>query len=146
VAGATAFDVVVQRMAPPGVACVVASVEDPLFGPVVSFGLGGVIRELFDDQVHRAAPLTDVDAADLVRTVRAAPLLLGHRGADPVDVRALEDLLLRVSTLAEALPELAALELHPVLAAPGGATVLGARARSSPALVRVDRGPRAMSG
>ena len=139
-------DIVVQRMAPPGVPCVVGSVEDPLFGPVVSFGLGGVISELFDDQAHRGAPLTDVDAADLVRTVRAAPLLLGHRGAAPVDLAALEDLLMRVSTLAEALPEIAALELQPVLAAPSGVTVLAATARLAPPMIRVDRGPRALSG
>jgi acyl-CoA synthetase (NDP forming) len=133
-------------MVPPGVACVAGSTEDPLFGPVVWFGVGGVASELFDDTAYRAAPLTDVDAAEMVRTVRAAPLLLGHRGSAPVDLAALEDLLLRVSTLADALPEVAELELQPVLAAAAGRTVLVASARLSPPLVRVDRGPRALSG
>ena len=139
-------DLVVQRMVPPGVACVAGSTEDPLFGPVVWFGVGGVASELFDDTAYRAAPLTDVDAAEMVRTVRAAPLLLGHRGSAPVDLAALEDLLVRVSTLADALPEVAELELQPVLAAAAGRTVLVASARLSPPLVRVDRGPRALSG
>jgi acyl-CoA synthetase (NDP forming) len=139
-------DLVVQRMVPPGVACVAGSTEDPLFGPVVWFGVGGVASELFDDTAYRAAPLTDVDAAEMVRTVRAAPLLLGHRGSAPVDLAALEDLLLRVSTLTDALPEVAELELQPVLAAAAGRTVLAASARLSPPLVRVDRGPRALSG
>jgi hypothetical protein len=76
-------DLVVQRMAPPGVACVVRAVEDPLLGPVVSFGLGGDATDLLGDIAHRIPPLTDLDLADLVRSVRAAPRLFGHRGAQP---------------------------------------------------------------
>src|SRR6185295_5596474 len=87
---------VVQRMAPTGVACVLRSVEDPLFGPVVSFGLGGVATELLDDWSHGIPPLTDTDLRELVRAVRAAPLLFGHRGSDPVDTDRLEDLISRV--------------------------------------------------
>src|SRR5205085_1894151 len=79
-------ELVVQAMAPPGVAVVVGSVEDPAFGPVVSFGLGGVATQLLGDRAWRAVPLTDRDAEHLVREPRAAPLLFGHRGADPVDV------------------------------------------------------------
>ncbi|MGZ4597759.1 MAG: bifunctional acetate--CoA ligase family protein/GNAT family N-acetyltransferase, partial [Actinomycetes bacterium] len=83
---------VVQRMAATGVACVVSSVEDPLFGPVVSFGLGGVATELLDDRSYGIPPLTDRDLRQLVRSVRAAPLLFGHRGSEPVDVAAVEEL------------------------------------------------------
>ena len=77
------------------------TVEDPLFGPVVSFGLGGDASDLLGDVAHRIPPLTDVDVADLVRSVRAAPKLFGHRGARPVDVAALEDVIARVSCLAD---------------------------------------------
>lgn len=120
---------VVQRMAPPGVACVIRSVEDPLFGPVVSFGLAGDASELLGDVAHRIPPLTDVDIADLVRSVRAAPKLFGHHGAAPVDVAALEDLLGRVACLADELPEVAELELNPVVVAGQGLAVLHAEIR-----------------
>jgi acyl-CoA synthetase (NDP forming) len=125
----TGDNAVVQRMAPPGVACVVRTVEDPLFGPVVSFGLGGDASELLGDVAHRIPPLTDVDIADLVRSVRAAPKLFGHRGAAPVDVPALEDLLGRVSSLADELPEVASLELNPVVVSGSGLAVLWAQVR-----------------
>jgi acyl-CoA synthetase (NDP forming)/RimJ/RimL family protein N-acetyltransferase len=103
--------------------------EDPSFGAIVSFGLADVAAELLDDRGYRLAPLTDVEAAELVRAVRTAPLLLGHQGARPVDTGALEDLLLRASRLADDLPEVARLDLNPVLAGPDGAVVHGARLR-----------------
>src|SRR5439155_938591 len=81
------------------------AVEDPLFGAVVSVGVGGIATELLGDRAYRAVPLTDVDAAEMVRSLRAAALLLGWRGADAVDVAALEDLLLRVSVLLDELAE-----------------------------------------
>jgi acyl-CoA synthetase (NDP forming)/GNAT superfamily N-acetyltransferase len=137
---------VVQRMAPPGVACVVRSSEDPLFGPVVSFGLGGDATELLGDVAHRIPPLTDVDVADLVRSVRAAPKLFGHHGAAPVDVPALEDLLARVSCLADELPEVAELELNPVVVSVGGLAVLGARIRVTPRVGRADSARRELPG
>ncbi|HSR25771.1 MAG TPA: acetate--CoA ligase family protein, partial [Candidatus Eisenbacteria bacterium] len=135
---------VVQRMAPTGVAAVVGSVEDPLFGPVVSFGLGGVATELLGDRTYRIPPLTDVDVRDLVRSVRAAPLLFGHRGAERVDVAALEDLLSRVAHLADDLSEVAELELNPVLVSPSGVSVLAASGRLAQSTARTDRGPRAL--
>jgi len=128
------------------VACVITTVEDPLFGPVVSFGLGGVATDLLGDRAYRIPPLTDVDVRELVRSVRAAPLLFGHRGAKPTDVAALEDLLARVAQLADDLPELAELVLDPVLAAPDGVEVLGATARLAHPDVRADRGPRTLPG
>jgi len=137
---------VVQRMAPPGVACVVGSTEDPLFGPVVSFGLAGVVPELLGDRGYRIPPLTDVDAHDLVRAPGAAPILDGVGGTPPVDQAALELLLLRIGLLADEVSELAELRLEPVVVSPGGLAVLGARAVLRRAQVRVDTGVRRLGG
>ncbi|MDP9824539.1 acyl-CoA synthetase (NDP forming)/RimJ/RimL family protein N-acetyltransferase [Kineosporia succinea] len=122
-------ELVVQTMAEPGVACVLRTVEDPLFGPVVSFGLGGDAIGLLGDVAHRIPPLTDVDISDLVRSVRAAPKLFGHNGAAPVDVPALEDLIGRLACLADELPEISRLELNPVVVAEHGLAVLDAEIR-----------------
>lgn len=112
-----------------GVPARIVAMEDPSFGAVVSFGLADETAALLDDRAYRLAPLTDVEAAELVRAIRTAPLLLGHRGAEPVDVPALEDLLLRVARLGDDLPEVARLELNPIAAAPGGAAVHGVSLR-----------------
>lgn len=138
-------DLVVQKMCPQGVAAVVRSVEDPLFGPVISFGLAGDASDLLGDVSHRIPPLTDLDVADLVRAVRAAPKLFGHRGARPVDVEALEDVVCRVSCLADDRPELAELELNPVVAGESGACVLGATIRLAPPPGRTDTGRRELT-
>jgi acyl-CoA synthetase (NDP forming)/GNAT superfamily N-acetyltransferase len=118
-----------QGESPAGITVRISTAEDPSFGAVVSFGLAGVTAELLDDRAYRLAPLTDVEAAELVRAVRTSPLLMGHRGGEPVDTDALEQLLLRVSRLADELPEVAGLDLDPVRAAAAGAAVLGARMR-----------------
>ncbi len=133
---------VVQRMAGRGVPCVVGSSEDALFGPVVSFGVGGVVADLVEDRGYRIPPLDRADAAALVRTPLAAPLLFGYRGAPSMDTDAVEDLVLRVGRLAYDLPEVAALELNPVLALPQGAAVLSASARVSSPAARRDRPAR----
>ena len=135
-------DVLVQPMVPPGVACVVELVEDPAFGPVVGFGLGGVATELLGDRAWRAVPLTDRDAAELVDEPRAAPLLRGHRGAAPVDRSALVELLLRVGRLADEQPRVRSLTLNPVLARPDGFAVLHATVRTGAEVARPDTGPR----
>ncbi|MFG2102302.1 GNAT family N-acetyltransferase [Micromonospora echinaurantiaca] len=135
-------DVLVQPMVPPGVACVVELVEDPAFGPVVGFGLGGVATELLGDRAWRAVPLTDRDAAELVDEPRAAPLLRGHRGAAPVDRGALAELLLRVGRLADEQPRVRSLTLNPVLVRPDGLSVLHATVRTGAAADRPDTGPR----
>ncbi|RKN49172.1 bifunctional GNAT family N-acetyltransferase/acetate--CoA ligase family protein [Micromonospora endolithica] len=135
-------DVLVQPMVPPGVACVVELVEDPAFGPVVGFGLGGVATELLGDRAWRAVPLTDRDATELVDEPRAAPLLRGHRGAAPVDRAALAELLVRVGRLADEQPRVRALALNPVLARPDGISVLHASVRIGSAAARPDTGPR----
>ncbi len=93
-------------MAVPGVSCVIRASEDPLFGPVVSFSVAGPPTELLGDVAHRIPPLTDVDVTDLIDGVKAAPLLVGHRGAAPVHRAALADLIARLSVLADDHPEL----------------------------------------
>jgi acyl-CoA synthetase (NDP forming) len=135
-------DVLVQSMVPPGVACTVEVVEDPAFGPVVGFGLGGVASELLGDLAWRAAPLTDRAAAALVDEPRAAPLLHGYRGSQPVDRDALIDLLLRVGRLADDHPRLRSLSLNPVLARPDGYSVLHFAAEIGASAERLDSGPR----
>lgn len=134
--------VLVQRMVAPGVACVVEMVTDPTFGPVVGFGLGGVATDLLGDRAWRAAPLTDRDAAELVDEPRAAPLLRGYRGAGSVDRDALADLLIRIGRLADEQPRIHRLRLNPVLARPGGLTVLHASVRLGSSGARPDTGPR----
>jgi acyl-CoA synthetase (NDP forming)/RimJ/RimL family protein N-acetyltransferase len=119
---------VVQPMAPPGVPVTVRAQEDALFGPVVSFGVSGVTTELLGDRSYRIPPLTDVDAAAMVREIKAAPLLLGYRGGAMADVRAVEDLLHRVSRLIDDLPEVADIELGPVLVGTEGLAVVNASA------------------
>jgi acyl-CoA synthetase (NDP forming)/GNAT superfamily N-acetyltransferase len=134
--------VIVQPMVPPGVSWVVEAVQDPRFGPVVGFGPGGVTGELLDDRAWRPAPLTDRDAAALVREPRSAALLFGHRGARPVAVGDLEDLLLRVGRLIDDHPEVRRLSLNPVLARPDGLSVLHATVHYGPEVDRPDTGPR----
>jgi acyl-CoA synthetase (NDP forming)/GNAT superfamily N-acetyltransferase len=134
--------VLVQPMVAPGVACTVEMVEDPAFGPVIGFGLGGVASELLGDRAWRAAPLTDRAAAALVDEPRAAPLLHGYRGSAPVDRAALIDLLLRVGRLADEHPQIRSLSLNPVLARPDGLSVLHAQVEVGPAAPRPDTGPR----
>ncbi|WP_246090651.1 bifunctional acetate--CoA ligase family protein/GNAT family N-acetyltransferase [Nonomuraea deserti] len=140
-------ELAVQRMAPqPAVPTVVGVIENPAFGPVVSFGLGEVTARLLQDQGFRLAPLTGEDAAALVRSVRAAPLLFGEYGYPPVAVDALEDLLVRVGRLAGDLPELARLDLDQVLVGESDVMILGARATlRTPAGPRLDGGPRRLS-
>jgi acyl-CoA synthetase (NDP forming)/RimJ/RimL family protein N-acetyltransferase len=123
---------VVQKMAKPGVALVVRSREDAAFGPIVSLGLDGLASELLGDVVHRVPPLTTVDAAGMVRGLRAAPLLFGREGAPGVNVPAVEDLVHRVAQLADDLPQLASLTLSPCVASLRGLAVLGASIRLAP--------------
>lgn len=123
---------VVQKMAPRGVSVVISALEDVSFGPVVSFGVSGVATDLLGDRSYRMPPLTTSDAAEMVREVRAAPLLYGYRGSDPVDIGAIENLLHRVARLTLELEEVVRLDLRSVQVAAEGATVLDAIARIAP--------------
>jgi acyl-CoA synthetase (NDP forming)/RimJ/RimL family protein N-acetyltransferase len=134
--GAHLQRVLVQPMLAGGVETIVGVVHEPVFGPLVVFGLGGVATEVLGDHTARLAPLTDADAAQMISGVRAAPLLLGHRGSPAVDTDAVADLLLRVSRLADDLPEVAELDLNPVIARPDGAHVVDVRLRIAPAAPR----------
>ncbi|MFJ4903054.1 GNAT family N-acetyltransferase [Streptomyces sp. NPDC088727] len=136
---------VVQAMAPRGVDTVVRATIDPAAGAVLSFGLAGAPSELLGDTAHRLVPATDRDAAELIRSIRAAPVLFGWRGSAPVDTAALEELLLRVSLLVDDHPEVVAVALEPVVVATQGLTVLGASVRLSPPPARTDLGPRRLS-
>ncbi|WP_408059162.1 bifunctional acetate--CoA ligase family protein/GNAT family N-acetyltransferase [Streptomyces erythrochromogenes] len=135
---------VVQAMVPRGVDTVVRSVIDPAAGAVLSFGLAGVASELLGDTAHRLVPATDRDAAGLVRSIRAAPLLFGWRGSDPVDTPALEEVLLRLSRLVEDHPEVIGVSLEPVVVAVEGISVLSATVRVAHPPARGDLGPRTL--
>ncbi|NEC89477.1 bifunctional GNAT family N-acetyltransferase/acetate--CoA ligase family protein [Streptomyces sp. SID12501] len=135
---------VVQGMAPRGVDTVVRAVIDPAAGAVLSFGLAGPASQLLGDIAHRLIPVTDRDAASLIRSIRTAPLLFGWRGSAPVDTGALEELLLRVSRLVDDHPEVIAVSLEPVVVAQHGLSVLGVSVRLAPPPVRDDLGPRTL--
>jgi acetate---CoA ligase (ADP-forming) len=120
--------VVVQSMAQ-GVELLAGVVQDPVFGPLVAFGAGGVQAELIGGAGFRIAPLTDVDAEELVTSGKAGLLVAGFRGAPPADAEALAELVLRLSRLGEEVPEAAELDLNPVLAGPDGCVAVDARIR-----------------
>jgi acetyl coenzyme A synthetase (ADP forming)-like protein len=119
----------VQRMITGGAELLAGIVQDPVFGPLVAFGPGGVFAELIGDAVFRIAPLNDVDANELVSEGKAGRLVAGFRGAPAADGPALVDLLLRLSRLAEDLPEVAELDLNPVIALADGYVAVDARVR-----------------
>ena len=123
---------VLQPMVQPGVETIAGVVQDPAFGALVVFGLGGIATELVGDRTLAVAPLTDRDAADCVRALRSSPLFFGYRGAPPVDVGALEDLLLRLSVLGEQLPEVREMDLNPVITTPAGVVGVDWRIRLAP--------------
>ncbi|MEU0310087.1 bifunctional acetate--CoA ligase family protein/GNAT family N-acetyltransferase [Streptomyces cyaneofuscatus] len=133
---------VVQSMAPRGVDTVVRASIDAAAGAILSFGLAGAPSELLGDTAHRLVPATDRDAAELIRSIKAAPVLFGWRGSAPVDTPALEELLLRLSRLVDDHPEVVSVALEPVVVAPQGLTVLGASVRLAPPPPRGDLGPR----
>ena len=117
--------VLVEPMITGGIETIVGVVQEPVFGPVVVFGLGGIATGMFADHAARLAPLTDVDADDLIRSIRAARALLEHE----VDIAALRDVLLRTSWLADDLPQVAELDLNPVIVRREGAVAVDARIR-----------------
>ncbi len=120
---------VVQRVARAGVPVSMAGMEDPLFGPVLSFGVSGAVTDLLGDRVYRIPPMTPTDAAQMVREIKAAPLLFGYRGGEEVSTGEVERLLLRLADLKNDLPQVRSLDLSLVLASAEGASVLTARAR-----------------
>jgi acetate---CoA ligase (ADP-forming) len=125
--------VVVQPMIREGAELLAGVVQDPTFGPLVAFGPGGVFAELIGEAQFRIAPLTLADAEDLVLTGKAGRLVAGFRGKHPADTGALVELVLRLARLADDFPEIAELDLNPVLGLPDGCTAVDARVRVRPA-------------
>ncbi len=124
---ATVEGVSVQRMAKPGVEVIIGMTKDPQFGPVLMFGLGGILVEVLKDVAFRIVPLAPRDAKQMIREIKGYPLLEGYRGQPPSDVAALEAMLLKLSEFVDAHPELAELDLNPVFAYPEGAVAVDAR-------------------
>ncbi len=120
--------VIVQPMITGGVEVMISVLQEQMFGPLVLFGLGGAAAYVLADRAARLAPLTDSDADELIRSIRAAPLLLGRPGTPAADLAALRDMLLRISQLADDLPHIAELDL-PVIARPDGARAIDGQIR-----------------
>ncbi|MFO7773863.1 MAG: acetate--CoA ligase family protein [Dehalococcoidia bacterium] len=119
--------VTVQKMARPGVEVIIGMFKDNQFGPVLMFGLGGIMVEVLKDVSFRIGPLAKRDAAEMLREIKGYPVLEGYRGQDAVDLSSLEDILLRVSDFVEQNPEVKELDLNPILAYKNGALVVDAR-------------------
>ena len=117
----------VQKMARPGVEVIIGMSRDAQFGPVLMFGLGGILVEVLKDVSFRIVPLAKRDAAEMVREIKGYPLLEGYRGQEAVDVSYLEELLLKVSDFVEQNPEVKELDLNPVFAYSDGAIAVDAR-------------------
>ncbi len=128
-AGTAPTGFLLQRMAPRGVEMIVGVVHDRQFGPLVAVGAGGVLVELIKDVSVRLAPLSRRDAEEMVRQLKSYPLLTGYRGSAASDVNALVDTVLRVSALVEDLPQIAELDLNPILVHEQGVTVVDTRVR-----------------
>ncbi len=111
---ATIAGVLVCRQAPEGLEVIVGGIKDPVFGPTIMFGLGGIYTEVFNDVVFRVAPLRPIDAEEMLGEIKGHALLTGTRGRDPVDIAALQTLLLSISRLMIAEPQIAELDLNPV--------------------------------
>jgi acetate---CoA ligase (ADP-forming) len=118
---------VVQEMMREGTEMLVGAVTDPVFGPVIAVGAGGVTVELTRDVAVRVAPLTDLDSDEMVHELSTFPLLDGFRGAPKKDVAALVDVILRVSALADHHPEILEMDCNPVIVLPTGAAIIDAR-------------------
>jgi acetyl coenzyme A synthetase (ADP forming)-like protein len=125
--------VVIQSMIRNGVELMIGVAEDPLFGPLIAFGLGGIYVEILADVSFRVTPLTDRDAEEMIRAIRGYRLLEGYRGHAPADVKAIQEVLLRVSRMVEDIPEIRELDLNPIFALPPGqgCAVVDARIRAA---------------
>ena len=125
--GARIEGVAVQKMARPGIEVIIGMSKDPQFGPVLMFGLGGILVEVLKDVAFRIVPLEPRDARQMIREIKGFPVLQGFRGQAPADLEALEKLILKVSAFVEAHPAIEELDLNPVLAYADGAIAVDAR-------------------
>ncbi len=117
----------VQKMARPGVEVIIGVTKDAQFGPVLMFGLGGILVEILKDVSFRIVPLAKRDAREMIREIKGYPVLDGYRGTEPVNVAKLEDMILKVSAFVEQHPEVEQLDLNPVFASSDGAIAVDAR-------------------
>jgi len=117
----------VQKMARPGTEVIIGMTKDAQFGPVLMFGLGGILVELLKDVSFRIVPLEREDAQEMIREIKGYPLLEGYRGSEPVDVSILEEILLRVSAFVDNNPDIKELDLNPIFAYKDGAVAVDAR-------------------
>lgn len=117
----------IQRMAPPGLEVIVGMSKDVQFGPVLMFGLGGILVEVLKDVSFRIVPVTRRDAAEMIREIKGYPLLEGYRGQEPADISALEELIVKVSQFVDQNPEMKELDLNPIFAYRDRAIAVDAR-------------------
>jgi acyl-CoA synthetase (NDP forming) len=117
----------VQSMAPPGVEVIVGMSKDPQFGPVLMFGLGGILVEVLKDVSFRIVPVTTRDAREMIREIKGYPVLEGYRGQKPASIPALENLIVKVSQFIEKNPHIKELDLNPIFAYPDKAVAVDAR-------------------
>jgi len=117
----------VQPMAPPGVEVIVGMSKDPQFGPVLMFGLGGILVEVLKDVSFRIVPVTARDAREMIREIKGYPILEGYRGQKPASIPTLEKLIVKVSQFIEKNPHIKELDLNPIFAYPDKAVAVDAR-------------------
>ena len=122
------FDgVSVQTMARPGLEVIIGMTRDPQFGPVLMFGMGGILVEVLKDVSFRIVPVTGRDAEDMIKEIKGYPLLEGFRGQEPADIKYLEELIVQISDFIEKTPEVKELDLNPIFAYKDGAIAVDAR-------------------
>ena len=125
--GARVDGIIVQPMAPPGVEVIIGMSKDATFGPVLMFGLGGILVEVLKDVAFRIVPLSQRDATEMIRDIKGFPLLAGHRGTAPADLEALQHILMKLSAFVAETPEVKEIDLNPIYAYPQGALAVDAR-------------------
>ena len=135
----------VQAMAPHGVPCVLRAGEDPLLGPLLAFSLAGDTTELLGDVAHRVAPITDKEAGDMIRSIKASPRLFGYRGLPPMNIEPLRNVLERLAVLVENHPQILELVIHPMVATETESHVLSAHVDLLPDPTRIDGTRRLLS-
>lgn len=119
--------VAVQNMARPGTEVIIGMSKDPQFGPVLMFGLGGILVEVLKDVSFRIVPLTKRDAREMIREIKGYPILEGYRGLEPANIAVLEDMLLEVSNFVEQRPEIKEIDINPIFAYSDSAVAVDAR-------------------
>lgn len=127
VPGANIVGVAVQHMAPAGTEVIVGMTTDPQFGPVMMFGLGGIMVEVLKDVSFRLVPIEEKDADQMISEIKGKPILDGVRGQPPADIAALKQAIMKVSAFVESHPEVQELDLNPIFAYPDGAIAVDAR-------------------